>query len=414
MARVSDARGTIESDARAARRKAMVKVEVPVINKTARAFRDAHFPGVDDATWNDWRWQVRNRLSTVEDFRRMLGVNALEAEAIAMQGLRLPVAVTPYYASLLTGLDCSEALRRCVIPAAAELDRSYGECGDPLAEDHDSPVPGIVHRYPDRVLFIATDICSTYCRYCTRSRLVGRKETRALRTRVWDQAIDYVRRTPQVRDVLVSGGDPFLLPDSALEYILSRLRAIPHVEMLRLGTKTPMVLPQRITPALVRMLKRYHPLFVSIHCTHPGELTPEAGQACARLADAGIPLGSQTVLLSGVNDNTETMLALMRGLLKNRVRPYYLYQCDQVEGTAHFRTPLSRGIEIMRGLRGFTSGYAIPHFVVDLPGGGGKTPVLPEYFQGRDGDELIFKNYEGREFRTLDPLPSADTDADRR
>lgn len=374
------------------------------LNKAAQSFRDTFFPTVDDATWSDWRWQMRNRLTRVDDFVRMVGVSPAEQSALTMSGMRLPVAVTPYYASLLTGLNGSDALRRCVIPSAFERDMACGECGDPLAEDHDSPVPGVVHRYPDRVLFLATDICSTYCRYCTRSRLVGQKESRKFRMKVWDEAIEYVRQTPQVRDVLISGGDPFMLPDSALEYILSRLRAIPHVEMLRIGTKAPMVLPQRVTPALVRMLKRYHPLFVSIHCTHPLELTPEATLACERLADAGIPLGSQTVLLQDVNDNEETMMALMRGLLKCRVRPYYLYQCDQVAGTAHFRTPLSRGLEIMHALRGFTSGYAIPHFVVDLPGGGGKTPVLPKYFKGREGQELVFQNYEGREFRTLDPV----------
>lgn len=375
------------------------------VGTASRAFRDAHFPDVSDDTWCDWRWQMRNRLTSVVDFARMVGLSPEERMALSMDGLRLPVAVTPYYAALLAGGDGAQALRRCVIPAEAERMTACGECGDPLAEEHDSPVPGIVHRYPDRVLFLATDICSTYCRYCTRSRLVGQKETRTFRMRMWDGAIDYVRRNPQVRDVLISGGDPFMLPDSALEYIVSQLRALPHVEMIRIGTKAPMVLPQRVTPALVRMLRRYHPLFVSIHCTHPAELTPEAAQACGRLADAGIPLGSQTVLLKDVNDDEQTIGRLMRGLLRCRVRPYYLYQCDQVAGTAHFRTPLARGVEIMHSLRGFTSGYAVPHFVVDLPGGGGKTPVLPQYLVGRDGQELVFENYEGRLFRTLDPAP---------
>jgi lysine 2,3-aminomutase len=378
-----------------------------VVGAAPRAFRDAHFPGVSDDMWSDWRWQMRNRLTSAADFARMVGLSPEERRALSMDGLRLPVAVTPYYASLLAGGDGAQALRRCVIPAEAERMTACGECGDPLAEEHDSPVPGIVHRYPDRVLFLATDICSTYCRYCTRSRLVGQKETRTFRMRMWDGAIDYVRRSPQVRDVLISGGDPFMLPDSALEYIVSQLRALPHVEMIRIGTKAPMVLPQRVTPALVRMLRRYHPLFVSIHCTHPAELTPEAAQACGRLADAGIPLGSQTVLLKGVNDDEQTIGQLMRGLLRCRVRPYYLYQCDQVAGTAHFRTPLARGVEIMHSLRGFTSGYAVPHFVVDLPGGGGKTPVLPQYLVGRDGQELVFENYEGRQFRTLDPAPGS-------
>jgi lysine 2,3-aminomutase len=270
-------------------------------------------------------------------------------------------------------------------------------------------VPGLVHRYPDRVLFLATDFCSAYCRYCTRSRRVGKPENGQARRRSWEAGLAYIAAHPEVRDVVVSGGDPLTMPDAAIEYLLARLRAIPHVEMIRLGTKVPNVLPMRVTPALVRMLRRFHPLYISIHCTHPDELTPESAQALTRLADAGIPLGSQTVLLSGVNDDPETMKSLMHGLLRCRVRPYYLYQCDEGHGLGHFRAPLERGLEIIGALRGHTSGYAVPHFVVDLPGGGGKVPVLPEYFRGRDGDDVLFTNYEGRTFRSHDPLPAFGT-----
>ncbi len=299
--------------------------------------------------------------------------------------------------------DPANPLRRCVIPTTAELTLHANESADPLGEEHDSPVPGIVHRYPDRVLFLTTDFCSTYCRYCTRSRRVGKTPAATAKRKHWDAALDYIAATPAVRDVLLSGGDPLTMPDAAIEYLLSRLRAIPHVEMIRLGTKVPVVLPQRITPALTRMLKRYHPLFMSIHCTHPAELTPEMRQACAQLADAGIPLGSQTVLLAGVNNDPEVMLKLMRGLLTCRIRPYYLYQCDEVAGMAHFRTPLRAGIEIIHARRGYTSGYAVPHFVVDLPAGGGKPPVRPDYLKGKDGDDLVFENYQGKLYRTYDP-----------
>ncbi|MEW5772961.1 MAG: KamA family radical SAM protein [Thermodesulfobacteriota bacterium] len=386
-----------------ATRLAAVRRDPQPLGEASRAFRDRHFPGVADTVWNDWHWQLKNRFLSADALSRVIDLTEDERLAMSPGFGRLPVAVTPYYASLINPEDPHDPLRRCVAPTTAELSMHANESADPLGEEHDSPAPGLVHRYPDRVLFLTTDFCSTYCRYCTRSRRVGKAPAATGKRKHWEAALDYIAATPAVRDVLLSGGDPLTMPDAAIEYLLSRLRAIPHVEMVRLGTKVPAVLPQRITPALTRMLRRYHPLFMSIHCTHPAELTPEMRQACGRLADAGIPLGSQTVLLAGVNDDPAVMLALMRGLLTCRVRPYYLYQCDEVAGMAHFRTPLASGIEVIRALRGHTSGYAVPHFVVDLPGGGGKTPVLPEYLKGRDGCDLVFENYEGKTYRTFDP-----------
>jgi lysine 2,3-aminomutase len=262
-------------------------------------------------------------------------------------------------------------------------------------------VPGLIHRYPDRVLFLALDFCSTYCRYCTRSRVVGHGRLLFNRRRL-EQALDYIRRTPTVRDVLLSGGDPLTLSDSQLDWLLTRLRQIRHVEIIRIGTKIPAVLPQRITPQLTKMLKRHHPLWMSLHFTHPDECTPEAARACRRLADAGIPLGSQTVLLKHINDSVETMGRLVHQLMCMRVRPYYLYQCDPISGSSHFRTPVHKGLEIIQGLRGFTSGYAVPTYVIDAPGGGGKIPLMPEYCQGRDGCDIVLRNYEGKAYRYPD------------
>jgi lysine 2,3-aminomutase len=265
-------------------------------------------------------------------------------------------------------------------------------------------VPGLVHRYPDRVLFLATGICSTYCRYCTRSRMVGEPGGEYSFSRPqWEQALAYIEAHPEIRDVLISGGDPLTLADERLDYLLGRLRAIPHVEFVRLGTKVPVVLPMRVTRALVRVLRKHHPLWMSIHFTHPAELTAEVTKAVARLADAGIPLGSQTVLLRGVNDSVPVMKKLMHGLLMRRIRPYYLYQCDPITGSAHFRTAVSKGVEIIEGLRGHTTGYAVPQFVVDAPGGGGKIPLLPDYVVGRDGDDLLLRNFEGKVYRYTDP-----------
>ncbi len=368
-----------------------------------RAFRRQFFPEVSEAQWNDWRWQIAHRVRTRAELERVLVLSPDEREAIERGGAMLPFGVTPYYMSLVSRNDPLEPIRRSVIPSSLELVRVPGEADDPLGEDAHTPVPGLVHRYPDRVLLLATDFCSTYCRYCTRSRVVGHGEMPPREDRL-ERALEYIRRTPAVRDVLVSGGDPLAMTDDRLAWILARLRAIPHVEFVRLGTKVPAVLPQRVTPQLCRMLRKYHPLWMSLHFTHPSECTPETFAACTRLADAGIPLGSQTVLLRDVNDNVATMRELLHRLLLMRVRPYYLYQCDPISGSSHFRTSVAKGLEILAGLRGHTSGYAVPTFVIDAPGGGGKIPLQPDSVVGRDGDFLLLRNYEGRVFRYPDPV----------
>jgi lysine 2,3-aminomutase len=366
------------------------------------SFRRRFFPDVSSEEWNDWRWQLRNRIRSLEGLERVLDLSEDERSAIYHHSGPLPIAITPYYASLLESADPLQPLRRTVTPVCAEYASSPGEADDPLNEECDSPAPGLVHRYPDRVLFLVTDFCSTYCRYCTRSRMVGAGGEHGFKYTHWERAIDYIAANPAIRDVLLSGGDPLTLSNEKLDWLLSRLRRIPHVEMIRIGTKVPVVLPQRITPSLTRTLRRYHPLWMSIHFTHPDELTPETVQACERLADSGIPLGSQTVLLAGVNDNVETMKRLMHGLLKVRVKPYYLYQCDPISGSAHFRTPVAKGLEVIAGLRGHTTGYAVPTYVIDAPGGGGKIPLLPEYAFGRDGNDILMKNYKGAVYRYPD------------
>ena len=368
----------------------------------SRAFRKKHYPDISRIEWFDWRWQFQNAIRHVQTLDAMVHLSDNERQAMMHPSGDLPVAITPYYASLISPEDPSSPLRRCVIPVVDECLHTKGEEEDPLGEDADSPVPGIVHRYPDRVLFLVTDICSTYCRYCTRSRIFGRQHQCFIDTAKWEKALDYIASNPNVRDVLLSGGDPLTLSDDRLEWLLSRLKEIPHVELVRIGTKVPVVMPQRITTALVSMLKKCHPLWMSIHVTHPDELTPEMSAACIRLADAGIPLGSQTVLLAGINDSVSTMTRLVHGLLQIRVRPYYLYQCDPIPGSSHFRTPISKGLEIIQGLRGHTTGYAVPTFVVDAPGGGGKIPLLPEYAIGWDKGDLMIRNYEGNIFRYPD------------
>jgi lysine 2,3-aminomutase len=374
------------------------------IGKSAAAFRQEFFPAATDAEWNDWRWQLRSRIKNLAELERVFVLSAEEREGVAGRNGSLPVGITPYYASLMDRWDPTEPLRRTHIPIGNEYVRAPGEADDPLGEDHDSAVPGLVHRYPDRVLFLATGTCSTYCRYCTRSRMVGEPGGEYSFSRSqWEQAFAYLHAHTEVRDVLISGGDPLTLSDDRLDYLLSRLRAIPHIEFIRIGTKVPVVLPQRITKDLVKVLKRHHPLWMSIHFTHPTELTPEVDKSTERLANAGIPLGSQTVLLKGVNDDIAVMKPLMHALLKRRVKPYYLYQCDPITGSSHFRTPVSKGIEIIEGLRGHTSGYAVPQYVIDAPGGGGKIPLLPEYVVGRDGDDLLLRNFEGGVYRYTDP-----------
>ena len=369
----------------------------------AKAFRRRFFAETTLADWSDWRWQVRNRIRDAAGLTRLFSLSALEQRAVEAHCGSLPVGITPYYASLMSLIDPDEPLRRTHIPVMAEYLEAAGEATDPLSEDADTVVPGLVHRYPDRVLFLTTPFCSTYCRYCTRSRMVGAAGEYAFGTSQWERAIAYIESHPEIRDVLLSGGDPLALATDKLDWLLKRLRAIPHVEFLRIGTKVPVVLPMRITRELTRMLKRHHPLWMSLHFTHPRELTPEVTEACGRLADAGIPLGSQTVLLKGINDDVATLGQLFRGLLVRRVRPYYLYQCDPIKGSAHFRTSVQKGLEIIQGLRGHTSGYAIPSFVIDAPGGGGKIPLLPDPVVGRDGQDLLLRSYTGAVFRYPDP-----------
>jgi lysine 2,3-aminomutase len=371
-------------------------------NARTRAFRRRHFPNATTRQWNDWRWQSRHRIRTPAQFDEMLRLSDEEREALVRGGTMLPVGITPYYMSLLDADDPWQPLRRTVVPTLNEFLRTDGEADDPLGEDEHSPVPGLVHRYPDRVLLLPLDFCSTYCRYCTRSRVVGHGELMPQESRLM-AAFDYLRRTPEVRDVLISGGDALALGEDRLEWILKQLRAIPNIEFIRIGTKMPAVLPQRITRELCRMLRRYHPIWMSLHFIHPDECTPEAAQACARLADAGIPLGSQTVLLKDVNDTVESMRELMHKLLLMRVRPYYLYQCDPISGSSHFRTSVAKGLEIIEGLRGHTTGYAVPTYVIDAPGGGGKIPLQPDGIVRRDGDWLVLRNYEGQEYTYYDP-----------
>jgi lysine 2,3-aminomutase len=374
------------------------------ISRQTRAFRRAFFPDADDRHWNDWHWQLQHSLRGLEALGRVLQLSDDERAALQRSRNSLPNAITPYYASLLDRSDARDPLRRTMVMASQEFERTPEESIDPLSEDSDSPVAGLVHRYPDRVLFLTTGTCPVYCRYCTRARMVGSHDgTYEFSTGQWERAIDYIARTPVVRDVLLSGGDPLVLSDDRLEWLLSRLRKIPHVEFLRIGSKVPVVLPQRVTPALAKMLKKYHPLWMSLHFIHPSELTTEVEQSCARLADAGIPLGSQTPLLAGVNDNVDVCRRLFHGLLRFRVKPYYLYQADLVVGTSHFRTAVNKGLEIISALRGHTTGYAVPTFAIDVPGGGGKIAILPDSSLPREDGHVLLRNYEGHVFRFPDP-----------
>ena len=374
-----------------------------------RKFLQTYYPDISDQQWNDWQWQIANRVRTASRLERFLTLGSDEKAALEGLEAKLPLAITPYYMSLLVGPGQDSPLRRTVVPTINELVRMPEEADDPLGEEQQSPVPGLVHRYPDRVLFLILDFCATYCRYCTRSRVVGHGRLHFNQRRL-EKALEYIRRTPSIRDVLLSGGDPLTLSDSRLDWLLTRLQQIKHVEIIRIGTKVPVVLPQRITPQLVRMLKRHHPLWMSLHFTHPDECTPEASRACQRLADAGIPLGSQTVLLKHINDSVETMDRLVHQLLRMRVRPYYLYQCDPISGSSHFRTPVEMGLEIIQGLRGYSSGYAVPTFVIDTPGGGGKIPLMPDYCLGRDGCDVVLQNYEGKTYRYPDSVCRDTTD----
>ncbi|MBR0223047.1 MAG: lysine 2,3-aminomutase [Bacteroidales bacterium] len=352
------------------------------------------FPNVTDAEWNDWRWQVRNRVETLEELKKYVELTPEEEEGVKKSLQTLRMAITPYYLSLIDPNNPHCPIRRQAIPTGAEVHQSPADLLDPLHEDEDSPVPGLTHRYPDRVLFLITDMCSMYCRHCTRRRFAGQNDCESTQDRI-QAAIDNIARTPQVRDVLLSGGDALMVGDKMLESIIQRLRAIPHVEIIRLGSRTPVVCPQRITDDLVNMLKKYHPIWLNTHFNHPNEVTAESTAACARLADAGIPLGNQSVLLRGVNDCVHVMKKLVHELVKMRVRPYYIYQCDLSMGLEHFRTPVSKGIEIIEALRGHTSGYAVPTFVVDAPGGGSKTPVMPQYVISQAPGKVVLRSFEG-------------------
>ena len=353
---------------------------------------------VSDADWNDHRWQLKNRITTLAQLVRLLPTLTPEEHAgVMLANTKLALAITPYFFNLIDPANEKCPVRLQVIPRIEETHTAPWEMSDPCGEDAHSPVPGLVHRYPDRVLFLVTDRCASYCRYCTRSRLVSNAAGYDFHPE-YDKQLDYIRRTPAIRDVLLSGGDPLLLSDEKLESLLSRLRAIPHVEFVRIGSRIPVFLPQRITPQLCAMLKKYHPLFVSMHANHPRELTTEVREALGRLADAGIPLGCQTVLLRDVNDDVTVMRALMQKLLLCRVKPYYLYQCDLIAGSAHLRASVRRGLEIMEKLRGHTTGYAVPQYVIDAPGGGGKVPVNPEYILSHTADRVLIRNFEGKIF----------------
>jgi len=374
----------------------------PVSERT-NAFRKRFFPQATLAEWNDWQWQVRNRIRSLDGLSRILNLSDDERSAIERHSGSLPVGITPYYLSLFDRDDPMQPLRRTHIPVGTEYLKTPGEADDPLGEDHDTEVEGLVHRYPDRVLFLTTGFCSTYCRYCTRSRMVGEGSNEySFSYKQWENALAYLRRTPQVRDVLLSGGDPLTLSDDRLDWLLSRLREIPHIEFVRVGSKVPVVLPQRITAKLAKILRK-HRAWLSIHYTHPDDVSPEVKFAADRLADNGIPMGSQTVLLKGINDDAEVMKKLMHELLKIRIKPYYLYQCDPITGSSHFRTSVDKGLEIIEALRGHTTGYAVPHYVIDAPGGGGKIPLLPDYVVGREGDDLLIRNFEGNVYRYTDP-----------
>lgn len=352
------------------------------------------FKDVPAEQWNDWKWQLQNRVETLEDLKKYIKLTPEEEDGVKQCLGTLRMAITPYYLSLINPDDPHDPVRRQAIPTAKELHQADADLLDPLHEDSDSPVPGLTHRYPDRVLFLITDQCSMYCRHCTRRRFAGQHDASVPKAQI-DKCIEYIREHEEVRDVLLSGGDCLMQSDEMLEYIISTLRKIEHVEIVRLGSRTPVVMPQRITPELCAMLKKYHPIWLNTHFNHPAEVTEEAAKACAMLADAGIPLGNQTVLLAGVNDCVHVMKKLVQDLVKMRVRPYYIYQCDLSMGLEHFRTPVSKGIEIIEGLRGHTSGYAVPTFVVDAPGGGGKTPVMPNYVISQTPHKVILRNFEG-------------------
>lgn len=369
----------------------------PGPNDPSRTPRHPAWRDVPDRQWNDWRWQLQNRVTKREQLESLLPLTAPERAGVILSNTKLALAITPYFFGLVEQDDPGGPIRRQVIPRVEELNRAPWEMDDPCGEDSHMPAPGLVHRYPDRVLFLVTDRCAAYCRYCTRSRVVSGAGDQHLETD-YEAAFQYLRQHQEVRDVLLSGGDPLLFTDEKLDFLLRNLRSIPHLEFLRIGTRIPIFLPQRVTPELCARLHRYHPLWMSIHANHPREITPEVHQALGRLADAGIPLGNQSVLLRGVNDDPPVMKALVHKLLQARVRPYYIYQCDLIAGSGHLRSSVRKGIEIIEALRGHTTGYAVPQFVIDAPGGGGKVPINPDYILAMDDERVLIRNYEGKVF----------------
>jgi lysine 2,3-aminomutase len=365
-----------------------------------------HWPDVSPEHWADWKWQLRNRPGSLDEVASRIALSPAESAGIALAGHKLALGVTPHFFNLIDPDNPACPIRKQVIPDAAEGLVAPWELADPCGEDAHMPVPGLVHRYPDRVLFLVTDRCAAYCRYCTRSRVVSGVGDQELTTNI-DEAIRYLGAHPEVRDVLLSGGDPLLFSDEKLDQLLGRLRSIPHIEFIRIGSRVPIFLPQRITPALCAALQKYHPLWMSVHTNHPRELTVEVRDALGRLADHGVPLGNQSVLLAGVNDDAETMRALIHKLLRCRVRPYYLYQLDPILGSSHFKVPVSRGIEIIEALRGSTTGYAVPQYVIDAPGGGGKIPINPDYVLSKGDGKIVLRNYEGAIFEYIDGAAEA-------
>jgi lysine 2,3-aminomutase len=353
---------------------------------------------IPESDWRDWGWQLKNRITTTAQLEQLMHLTPDEKAGCEHANHKLALAITPYFFNLIDRSDPSCPIRKQVIPRINEMVISEEERLDSLGEDEHSPVPGLVHRYPDRVLFLVTDRCASYCRYCTRSRLVSNAQDYNFHPE-YEQGLRYIEAHPEIRDVLLSGGDPLLLSDRKLEHLISRLRAIKHVEFIRIGSRIPVFLPQRITPGLCEVFKKHGPIWMSIHVNHPREVTVELREACERLSFAGVPLGNQSVLLKGVNDDLEVMKALVHSLLRMRVRPYYLYQMDLITGGAHFKADVQKGIEIIRGLRGHTTGYAVPQYVIDAPGGGGKIPINPDYIEAVTESEIVMRNYEGQRYR---------------
>ncbi len=358
-----------------------------------RTPRPTIWQNVPDEDWDNWRWQLAHRLNSLDELAQIINLTEEEVQGLTADGV-FRVDITPYFASLIDPDDPLCPVRRQVIPLGRELQAFEGMMEDSLAEDKHSPVPGLVHRYPDRVLMLLTTQCASYCRYCTRSRIVGKPAANFSKAE-FDQQIEYLRKTPQVRDVLLSGGDPLTIAPKMLDYVLATLRSIEHIEIIRIGSRVPIFLPQRITDEFCEMIKKYHPIWMNVHINHPKEITPEVSRALEKLAYAGVPLGNQSVLLAGINDSINIQRELVHKLVRNRVRPYYLYQCDLVEGAGHFRTTVSKGIEIIEGLRGHTSGYAVPTYCIDGPGGGGKIPVMPQYLISQAPGKVVLRNYEG-------------------